>query len=782
VTRSADIAPLETIQVSRREFLVHSGIASCGVAFVLSGCDRPLPSGSVPSGTPASRFTANSWVTLYSDSTIEIITPGIELGQGAMTALPRLLAEELDADWNQVRVIPAPSDEKRFGNPLFWDMQLTAGSRTTLGYFDVLRIAGAQARYVLLTAAAKRWQVAVGELTTAASIVSHSASGRHASYAELIAKAEVPTAFPAFVAPDDKPQMPDDFFGEPPPSTLAPNEKSVGGAIPLKSKAQYQLLGIDTPRLDIPSKVNGSAQYGLDVQLPGMLYAMVETGPVQGGEPQTVNSVKARSVAGVTDVITLPYGVAVVGSNIFAVRRGREQLKMAWKPGAKARAYDSDATLADFSRIAADRQHHPGVRAFQFGDAAQTEAVFDAHADSAAPHIEVFEIRSELVYHAPLEPQNATVRIAEDGKSAEGWVGTQWPKLEQDYVAKVLQLKSADVKINTLFPGGSFGRRQEPGAIVDAAYIAQAVHKPVKVIWTREDDLKRNPFRQALVCRAEAAVSPEGRILATRHRVVADSWFARMFPDFFDQYKKSDPGNWVGGLHLYDVPLQSVDNVTERRAIDVCYLRGVGVTQTKFAQECLIDLIAVRYHKDPLEYRLEMLKSAPRAVQVIQTVAAMAEWHRPRTATALGMAYVPYSNSHAALVAEVSVDRHTGRISVQQVWCAVDCGFAVQPAMLASQMEGGILQGLSMALFERVSLKHGEVQQSNFHDYRLLRMSEAPDVFVKVLSTDNAVTGAAEIGVMPIAPAVNNALAKLIGKPLNAMPMLPENVLKAMHS
>jgi isoquinoline 1-oxidoreductase subunit beta len=780
VAGASDIAPIAINPLSRREFLVQSGIASCGVAFVISGCDGHPSNACDRPRSPARHLAANSWVTLYTDSTIEIITPGIELGQGAMTALPRLVAEEMDADWKQVRVIRAPSDEKRFGNPLFWDMQLTAGSRTTLGYFDVLRIAGAQVRFVLMTAAAKAWHVPMGELSTADSVVSHSASGRRSSYAELLMKAEVPATFPAFVAPDDKPQMLDDFFGEPPPSPVAPGDKTIG-AIPLKSKAQYKLLGVDTPRLDIPSKVNGSAQYGIDVHLPGMLYAMVETGPVQNDEVQSVDSTGALAVPGITNVVALPYGVAVVGIDIFSVRRARQALKIAWKPRDKSRAYDSAATLDEFSRIAGDNQH-ASFRAFETGDAAQTQALFDARGPTAASDIETFEIRSEFVYHAPLEPQNATLRIAPDGKSAEGWVGTQWPKLEQDYVAKILQLKAEDVAINTVFPGGSFGRRQEPGAIVDAAYIAQAVKKPVKVIWTREDDLKRNPFRQALVCRAEAAVSPEGRILATRHRVVADSWFARVFPDFFDQYKQSDPGNWVGCLHLYDVPLQAVDNVTERRDIGVCYMRGIGVAQTKFAQECLIDQIATRHHKDPLAFRLEMLHAAPRAIQVIKTVAEMADWHRARSGTALGMAYIPYSNSHAALIAEVSVDRQSGRIHVHQVWCAVDCGFALQPAILASQMEGGILQGLSIALFERVTLKQGEIQQSNFHDYRLLRMSETPEVFIKVLSTDNAVTGSAEIGVMPIAPAVNNAVAKLIGKPLRSLPMLADDVLKAMHA
>jgi isoquinoline 1-oxidoreductase beta subunit len=629
-------------------------------------------------------------------------------------------------------------------------------------------------------AAAKHWGVQLEQLETDSSTVLHASTGRHIRYAELIDKAEVPAAFPVFISPGDKPQLVDDFFGEPPPSPLKPDPK-VTGAIALKPKERYKLLGKDTPRLDIPSKVNGSAQYGIDVQLPGMLYAMVDTGPVQGGEPERIEDTHARAVPDIVDIVKLPYGVAVVGRSIFAVRAARQALKIVWKAGAKVRAYDSDKTLADFARIAADPVRNPGVRAFKLGEESETAAAFDRPGSLSSPHtIEQFEIQSEFIYHAPLEPQNATVRIAEDGKSAECWVGTQWPKLEQDYVAKVLGLKAEDIKLNTLYPGGSYGRRQEPGAIADAAAIGQQVHKPVKVIWTREDDLKRNPFRQAMVCRAEAAVAPDGRILATRHRVVADSWFARMFPDFFDQYNKSDPGNWVGGLHLYDVPLQTVDNVTVRREVDVCYLRGVGVAQTKFAQECLIDLIARRHGKDPLSYRLQMLQASPRAIQVLQAVAEMADWQRARTGRALGVAYVPYSNSHAALIAEVSVDRSNGAIRVHQVWCAVDCGFALQPAILASQMEGGIIQGLSMALYERVTLKHGEVQQTNFHDYRLLRMSEAPEIEIKVLSTDNAVTGSAEIGVMPIAPAVNNALATLIGAPLKRLPMLPEDILKAL--
>lgn len=766
---------LTTVRVTRRTFVVQSLTASCAVAFALTGCDESnAPRATL--GRKHALLTPNSWVTLYPDGAIDIVTPGIELGQGAMSTLPRFLAEELDADWANVRVTPAPSDEKTYGNPLFWGMQITAGSRTCLGYFDVLRIAGAQARYVLLTSAADKWRVPIEDLETASSVVSHTRSGRRASYGELVATARIPRQFPDFVAPDDRPQRVDDFFGEPPASVLAPSARK-SGAIRLKSPPQYKLIGVDAPRLDIPQKINGSAQFGLDVQLPGMVYAMVETGPVRGGVPDKIDDAAARAVPGMLNVVRLPYGVAIVGASFLAVRQARALLKITWQPDAGSRAYDSDRTLDDFSRMAADSKGHAGVRAFEHGDPAAAMAAL-----ASSHRMFTFATRSELVYHAPIEPQNATVRVADDGKSVEAWLGTQWPKLEQDFVSKILDIKPESVKIHTLFTGGSFGRRQEPGAIVDATYIAREIRRPVKVIWTREDDIKRNPFRQALACRAEAAVSPEGRILALRHRVVADSWFARMFPDFFKQFHDSDPGNWVGSLNLYDIPLQLVDAITDRREVDVCYMRGVGVTQTKFAQECLIDQIANEQHTDPLEFRLRMLQSAPRGMKVLQTVARMADWTRKRNDRALGIAYTPYSNSHAALIAEVSVNRSTGAIRVHEVWCAVDVGLAAQPAIVASQMEGGILQGMSMALFERVTVKGGAVQQSNFHDYRILRMSETPEVTVQVLSTDNPMTGAGEIGVMQIAPAINNALAQLIGTHLTSMPMLAQDVVKAMRS
>lgn len=692
-----------------------------------------------------------------------------------MSTLPRFVAEEMDADWSKVLCEHAPADEKTYGNPLFWGIQITAGSRTCMGYADVLRQAGAQARFVLVSAAARKWNVPASELNTRQGFVEHASTQQRIGYGDLVSIAEVPQKLPDFVDHELKPQLVDDFFGEAPPSPLLA-DKSRPDAIALKSQKQFQLLGVDGPRVDLPEKVNGSARFGIDSQLPDLVYAMVETAPVLGASPESVDDGKARSAQGVLDVIRLPYGVAIIGSSIPAVWAARKLLNVTWSKPAAQFDYSSQATMDEFARIAADANEQPGVRTFDLGDPqALTRAL-------SGKGVMTFDMRSELVYHAPIEPQNATLRLAADGKSAEAWVSTQWPTLEKDSAAKVLGLKPDDITLHIPLAGGSFGRRQEPGAIVDAAHIARQVRKPVKVIWTREDDLKRNPFRQALTCHIDAAVAPDGTIKAMRHRVVSDSWFARLFPDWFEQYHKTDPGSWTGALQAYEIPLQSIDCVTERRAVDVCYMRGIGVAQVKFAQESLIDRIALTHHQDPLEFRLRMLKRSPRAVQVLQTVAEMADWKRPRAADrAIGLAYIPYSNSHAALVAEVSVDRKSGQIRVHEVWCAADAGFAVQPAIAASQLEGGILMGLSIALFERVTLKHGRVEQSNFDDYRILRMSETPEITVKVLSTDNPITGIAEIGVMPIAPAVNNAVARLTGKHLSNLPMTADVVTTALR-
>lgn len=771
-------APREQLRItrlSRRTFLVQSGVAACGVAFGAASSSVGAHVADFKNRRELASLAPNWWTTLYADGSIDIVCPGIEMGQGIMSTLPRYVAEELDADWERVHVINAPADETRYGNPFFYGgSQIDAGSRTALGYFRVLRIAGAQARYALVNAAARKWHVPVAELSTADSFVIHAVTRRRISYGELVVSAIVPKEFPAFIDVDDRPDPTDIFFGPPPP--LPTGAKQLP-PVKLKRRRDFKFLGIDAPRIDIPHKVNGSAQYGLDMMHADQVYAAVETGPVRGAEPEAYDEASARSVPGVSDVVRLPYGVAAVADSFATALAARQQLKVTWRSAPAASDYDSDGVLEDFARIAADSQSHPGVRVFSQGDAAATLAALSQH------RTETFEIRSQLIYHATMEPQNATARIAADGKSAEVWVSTQWPTVEKAEIAKAINLAPERVTLHMpCVIGGGFGRRSEPGAAIDAVQIAKHTGKTVKVIWTREDDLRRNPHRQALVCRIEAAVSAQGRILATRHRVVADSWFARFLPDFYAQATQSDPGNWTGAVYAYDVPLQVVDNVTVRRAVDVCYMRGIGVAQTQFGLESLIDRIALQHGKDPLAYRISMLQHRPRAVKVLETAAAMADWPRPRAGRALGMGYTNYTNSHAAAVAEVSVNRESGEIRVHNVWSAIDAGFALQPAIVASQTEGGIMQGLSIALFEQVTVRKGVTQESNFDSYRMLRMSEAPEVAVKVLSTDNAPTGVGEVGIIPIAPAVNNAVARLIGKHMTGLPMRPDAVLSAIRS
>ena len=517
----------------------------------------------------------------------------------------------------------------------------------------------------------------------------------------------MPDEFPDFLPPDGKPQEVDDFFGEP-PSLRLPASTTRPAPVQLKSMRDFKLLGVDAPRVDIPDKVSGTARYGIDFKVPGMVQALVTTGPRIGSVPARVDDTAARAIPGVLDVIQLPYGVAVVANDIDVARKARDKLVVSWTSGEGVSDYDSDSALEDFMRIARDDAGQPGVRAYEQGDPQQTLALLSAQAPV------VFEARSELVYHAPLEPQNAIVSVAADGQSAEAWVGSQWPALEQAAIGTAIGIAPDKVKLNLQLVGGSFGRRQEPGAVVDAAHVSKRIGRPVKVLWMREEDLRRNPHRQALAIRIESALTADGRIAAMRTRVVGDSWFVRMFPDFFKQYNETDPGNWVGAKHLYDVPLQLIDCVTARRSVDVCYMRGIGCTQTKFALESLVDAIASRGNKDPLQYRLDMLQGVPRAQRVLREVAAMSDWPRRRPGRALGVAYTGYNNGHAALVADVSVDRSNGEIRVHEVWSAVDVGFAVQPDIVRSQMEGGIVQGLSMALHEQVTYRNGGAVESNF--------------------------------------------------------------------
>nr|Q51698.1 RecName: Full=Isoquinoline 1-oxidoreductase subunit beta [Brevundimonas diminuta]CAA88754.1 isoquinoline 1-oxidoreductase [Brevundimonas diminuta] len=760
----------ETVRLSRRGFLVQAGTITCSVAFG----SVPAAAGDTAESTPSiAAVSPNVWVRVHADGIVDIVCPAVELGQGAHTALPRFVAEELDADWDRVRVQQAGASDKVYGNPLAWGTQFTAASRTTVGYFDVLRVAGAQARFVLVQTAARRWSVPADQLETQKGVVLHRRSRRSATYGELVASVQVPESFPHFFARNEATQPADDYFGAAPPSVVAQAAGPASGAIALKHRSTYRLIGKDAPRKDIPPKVNGQACYGMDVQVPGMLYAMVETGPVAGMAPERVDDGAARQVPGIHHVLSLPHGVAVVGRDIFAVRAARARLLVNWKANPDKQSYDSGQVLDEFSDLCRNGIERNAVQAWKQGELSSIDAVF-ARPDV---RIESFEMQSDLVYQAPMEPQSAVIQPHADG-SAEAWVGTQWPTVEQGFAAGILGIAPDKLTMHLPLVGGGFGRRLEPGALVDAAHIVRAIGKTVKVIWSREDDLKRNPFRQALACRVEAAVlEKDQRILALRHTVAADSWLARLFPQYFNAYQQTDPGNWIGGMVAYDVPLQRIDALTPRRSVDVCYMRGIGVAQVKFAQESLVDQIARRLNADPVDFRLAHLNTSPRGAAVVRTVAEMSDWKR-RSADAgggmaLGLAYTPYSNAHVALVSEVHFNRSENTLSVSRVWCAVDVGMVAQPDIVKAQMEGGIIQGLSVALMERVQVAKGVLQHSNFHDYPMLRMSQVPQIHVRLVETDQAMAGVAELGLLQIGPAINNAFARITGQHLRSLPMRP---------
>ncbi|MCI2811275.1 xanthine dehydrogenase family protein molybdopterin-binding subunit [Eoetvoesiella caeni] len=783
MSKSLTISP-SSRKLSRREFLVRSGAITCAVMFsssdILSSARAAiLASDSESEHSP--HISPNIWVRFLSDGSVEIVCPALELGQGAHTSLPRFVAEELDIDWNDAKVVQAGVNDELYGNPLAWNTQITAASRTCVGYFDVLRVAGAQARYVLLDAASRLWAVETTTLSTEPGIVVHHESGRRIAYRDLLEHANVPDSFPRFFALDELPQPPDDYFGDPPPSIVAPRAET-HDAVPLKHRDKYRLIGTDASRRDIEEKTRGTASYAMDIQLPGMLYAVVETGPTPSSTPTEVDDADALKVAGVEQILRLPYGIAVIGSRMSAINKGRRKLRIQWRSDTTAHPYDSKDVLDEFASMARNPAF-PAVRAWHQGDRNELSRVL-SYPDTGEHY--TFEMTSELVYQAPLEPQNATIAVADDGQSALGWVGTQWPTVDLQTVASILEIPPEKLTLHVPYVGGGFGRRLEPGAIVDAAHIAKTIRRPIKVIWTREDDLKRNPFRQALACKIEATTTKDGSICAIRHRIVADSWLARLFPNYFELYQQTDPGNWVGARHAYDIPLQAIDVITPRRSIPICYMRGIGVAQIKFAQESLINQIAARLGVDAIQYRLKQLRAEPRAINVLQTVADMSDWGQrgpapDRRGRALGVAYTPYSNAHVAMVADVSIDQSSGQIRVHQIWCAVDVGMAVQPDIVISQMEGGITQGLSVALLERVNVSAGAVQQTNFHDYPILRCTDAPPITIKLVDLGAPMAGVGELGMMQIAPAINNAVAQIIGTHLHALPMTPENVLEALR-
>lgn len=716
--------------LSRRSFLVSTGAFSVAVAFGTR----------IETATAAAEFNPNAWVTIGEDNIVTIVAPMVEMGQGVRTSLPLMLAEDLDADWSRVRISATPDNDQVYGNPIFNNQLTTVGSFSVTGYYEKLRLAGAQTRKILIANAAAAWKVPAEELTTEPGMVVHAKSNRKISYGDIAKTATVPNPLPEVTKAD------------------------------LKPASQFRYIGRDTGRVDVPSKVNGTAQYGIDVQLPGMLYASVLFPQVQYEKAEQIDDAAAKAVKGVVKVVPLPSGVGVIAETVEAAMKAKGLLKVTWSKSTPAQGYDDDRVLQDYRAIAADWSQ-PGVEMVKTGDA--DEAIKGAATVFAADYF------SDHVAHMCMEPLNVTVK-AENGV-IDVWSGNQSPSTMKILGMIVGKTTPDKVHVHTQLLGGGFGRRADGDDMVMALILALNMPgKPVKMIWSREDDIRNDKLRPLTAQRIEIGLDADNNIVGWRQRIVNESYFARILPpDLFAKIKQ-DVVSGGGGEMSYAVTNHRVEWVRSARGIDVGAWRGIAAGYTKFAIEAMMDEIAALKKTDPLAYRLEMLKGAPRAANVVQRVADMAGYSKKRDGRAVGIAYSDALHSHTAVAAEVSVDTKSGEITVHHLWAAVDPGTAVQPKNIVAQMRSAMTFGLGAALKEQIAIKGGVMQATNFDGYPVLRMSEVPPIDVAVVSTEDPPTGIGEAGVPAVAPAIANAVAQLTGKRLRHLPMTPDRVKQSL--
>jgi isoquinoline 1-oxidoreductase beta subunit len=715
-------APLPSLQLTRRRFLQSSAIAGVGL---LVGFDLRLGKAAAQTG---SVFAPNAFLRIAPDNTVTIIAKHIEFGQGTYTGLATILAEELDADWSQVRVESAPADAARYNNLLFGAVQGTGGSTAMANSWEQLRKAGAMARAMLVAAAAQEWGVPATEIAVERGVLSHARTGRRATFGDLALKAAA----------------------LPPPADVK-----------LKDPNDFKLIGRRLPRQDSRSKTDGSAQFTLDVYLPDMLTAVIARPPRFGAKVRSFDASGALQVKGVTDVVQVPAGIAVLARSFWAARQGRQALTIDWdESGAERRG--SDELFAAYRVLA----RQPGARARRDGD---PEAAIAGAA-------RVLEAVYEFPYlaHAPMEPLDCVVRLTPDG--CELWAGSQLQTIDQQVAAAVIGLPPEKVQIHTLLAGGSFGRRATPNGDVagEAASIAKAIggRQPVKLVWTREDDITGGRYRPLYVHRLRAGLDPAGRLVGWEHRIVGQSIMKGTASESAFVKNGIDESSVEGAVDLpYDIPSLGVELHTTEVGVPVLWWRSVGHTHTAFSTETFLDELAHAAGRDPVDFRRTLLKHHPLHLGVLELAAQKAGWDVPLPqGRARGIAVHESFRSFVAQVAEVSLGRD-GLPKVERVVCAVDCGVAVNPDVIRAQMEGGIGYGLGGGLWSEITLVQGRVQQSNFDTYRPLRIEEMPQVEVYIVPSAAPPTGVGEPGVPPIAPAVANALFHLTGRRVRRLPL-----------
>ncbi|RFU49532.1 xanthine dehydrogenase family protein molybdopterin-binding subunit [Paraburkholderia sp. DHOC27] len=672
---------------------------------------------------PSGVFAPNAFIQIDNTGKVALVIPKVEMGQGVYTSIPMLIAEELEVPLDSVTIDHAPPNEKLFTDPLLGG-QLTGGSTSIRYAWDPMRKAGATARVLLINAAAQQWQVDPSTCHAQAGQVIHAESNRTVGYGQLVdAAAKLP-------APQN---------------------------VPLKDPKDFKIIGTSVKRLDSPEKVDGTAVFGLDVRLPGMVYAVIATSPVFGGTLASVDDTNAKKIPGVRQVVKADNAVAVIGDHTWAAKRGLAALDVQWNEGAGAKV--SMQQIVDDLSAAAD--HGTGAVARKDGDV--TKAFSDAKTRVDAVYQQPF------LAHATMEPVNCTVHVRPDG--CDIWLGTQVPTRIVDTAVAVTGLPADKIVVHNHLLGGGFGRRLEFDMATQALKIGKQVGVPVKVVWTREEDIQHDMYRPYYYDKISAGLDANGKPVAWQHRIVGSSILSRFAPPAVKNGVDPDAVEVASDLP-YDLPNQLIDYVRqEPHAVPTAFWRGVGPTRSTFVVESFVDELAAQAKVDPVKYRRDLLGKSPRARNVLDTATQAAGWGGPAMSAGQGrgVSVMHAFGSFFSMVVDVTVDQ--GEVSVNRVVCAVDCGMVVNPNTIEAQVQGGIIFGITAALYSEITIKDGRVQQSNFTDYRMLRMDQSPPIDVHIVKSTEAPGGIGEPGTAALAAALTNAIFAATGKRLRQLPV-----------
>ncbi|WP_322104175.1 xanthine dehydrogenase family protein molybdopterin-binding subunit [Paraburkholderia sp. J41] len=741
-TRPAEGEPQHGASLSRRAFLKYAAVVGAasggGLLFGFSvpalgqGGQTGAARQSVVGGDgvePAQPgvFAPNAFIQIDRESKVTLVIPKVEMGQGVYTSIPMLIAEELEVPLESITVDHAPPDAKLFTDPLLGG-QLTGGSTSIRYAWNPMRQAGASARTLLVAAAAQQWQVDPATCQAQAGRVLHAPTQRSLGYGELVdAAAKLP-----------------------PPQNVK-----------LKDPKDFKLIGTRAKRLDSPEKVDGAAMFGFDVRLPGMVYAAIATCPVFGGTLASVDDTHAKTLPGVLQTVKFDNGVAVIGAHTWAAKRGVQALAIQWNEGAGANV-SMQTIVADLANAA----KRPGAVARKEGNVEQAFSNAKTRVDAV--------YQQPFLAHATMEPVNCTVHVTAD--ACEIWVGSQVPTRVVDTAAKLTGLPAEKIVVHNYLLGGGFGRRLETDMVAQAVKVAKQLGAPVKVVWTREEDIQHDMYRPYYYDTISAGLDANGKPVAWQHRIVGSSIMARFAPPAFKNGLDPDAVEVASDLP-YDLPNQFVDYVRqEPHAVPTAFWRGVGPTRSTFVVESFIDELAAQAKVDPVKYRQDLLGKSPRALNVLNVATRAANWipgaqlaPDKNGGKGRGVSVMHAFGSFFAIVVDVAVEN--GEVRVNHITCAVDCGMTVNPDTIEAQVQGGIIFGLTAALYSQITISNGRVEQSNFTDYRMLRINETPDIDVHIVQSGEAPGGIGEPGTAALQPALANAIFAATGKRLRHLPV-----------